>query len=97
VQGRSARSIRAPAASASPSSFPPTPATKRRNGALLPALNGSLADNAKVVVTALGTGELSPDEAVTILSALATQARIVEVDEMEKRITALEKGTDGKS
>ena len=38
----------------------------------------------------------SPDEAATILSALATQARIVEVDEMEKRITALEKGTNGK-
>jgi hypothetical protein len=48
--------------------------------------------------TALGTGELSLDEARTILSALATLARIVEVDEMEKRITALEKGAaNGKS
>ena len=73
------------------------PAAKAKDDPVtLPALNGSLADNAKVVVTALGTGELSPDEAATILSALATQARIVEVDEMEKRITALEKGTNGK-
>ena len=73
------------------------PAAKAKDDPVqLPALNGSMADNAKVVVTALGTGELSPDEAATILSALATQARIVEVDEMEKRITALEKGTNGK-
>ena len=62
----------------------------------LPSLDGSLAGNAKVVVAALGAGELSPDEAATILGALATQVRIVEVDEMEKRITALEKGTNGK-
>jgi hypothetical protein len=69
------------------------PAAKAKDDSVtLPALNGSLADNAKVVVTALGAGELSPDEAATILSALATQARIVEVTEIEKRVAALEKG-----
>jgi len=37
------------------------------------------------------TAKLTPDEAGTILQALATQARIVEADEIEKRVAALEK------
>lgn len=69
------------------------PAAKPRDEFVqLPALEGSLADNAKAVVTALSAGDLSPDEASTILGAFATQARIVEVTEIEKRVAALEKG-----
>ena len=69
------------------------PAIKAKDDSVsLPSLNGSLADQGRVVVEALAEGKLSPEEVSTILQALATQARIVEVDEIEKRVTALEKG-----
>ena len=51
----------------------------------------SLADKGRIVIDALGVEKLSPEEAGTILQALATQAGIVEGDELEKRIAALEK------
>ena len=56
----------------------------------LPALTGSLADQGRVVIEALAQENLSPEEAATILHALATQTRIVEADEIEARLTALE-------
>ena len=43
------------------------------------------------MIDALADETLSPEEAGAIMQALATQARIVEVDEIEQRVTALEK------
>src|SRR5262245_50057017 len=60
----------------------------------LPPLTGSLADSGRVVLEALAEERLSPEEAANVLQALATQARIVEVEEIEKRVTALEKAAD---
>jgi hypothetical protein len=69
------------------------PAAKAKDDpVLLPALTGSLADQARVVIEALAQGKLSPEEVSTIMQALGTQARIVEVDDIEKRVSALEKG-----
>src|SRR5262245_13777235 len=59
----------------------------------LPSLGGSLADSGRVILDALADERLTPEEAGSILSALGTQARIVEVDEIEKRVAALEKAT----
>ena len=56
-------------------------------------LEGSLADQGRVVMTALSEGRLTPDEATAIMQAISTQARIVEMDELEKRIAALESKT----
>ncbi len=68
------------------------PAAKAKDDPVsLPPLTGSLADKGRIVIDALGDEKLSPEEAGTILQALATQARIVEGDELEKRIAALEK------
>ncbi|MCW5879700.1 MAG: hypothetical protein KIS91_02015 [Anaerolineae bacterium] len=53
-------------------------------------LKGTLAEQGRTVVEALGDGRLTPDEASTILQALVAHARIVEVDELEKRVRALE-------
>ena len=61
----------------------------------LPQLTGSLADQGAAVIDAIAQEQLTPDEAATILQAIATQARIVEIDEIEKRLTALEQ-TNGK-
>lgn len=56
----------------------------------LPTLTDSLADNSRAVIKALGEGELTPEEAATVLQALASQVRIIEADEIEKRLAALE-------
>jgi hypothetical protein len=66
------------------------PAKAKDDPVALPAMDGSLADSARIVVTALASGDLTPEEAGTILHALASQARVVEVDEIERRIEALE-------
>ncbi len=68
------------------------PAAKARDDPVsLPPLIGSLADKGRIVIGALADETLSPEEAGAIMQALATQARIVEVDEIEQRVAALEK------
>ena len=41
-------------------------------------------------MAAMGAGQVSHSEAAVMLQALAAQARIVEVDDLEKRVTVLE-------
>ena len=57
---------------------------------ILPEIGDSLADNSRIVVKALAAGELTPEQASTVLQALASQVRIIEASEIEKRIAALE-------
>ena len=38
----------------------------------------------------MGKGELSPSDASSMLTALAAQARILEIEELEKRVLKLE-------
>jgi hypothetical protein len=61
----------------------------------LPFLGGTLTEDGRAVLTAIGQGDLSPQEAVSLLSALTAQARILEVDELENRIAALESQKGG--
>lgn len=58
----------------------------------LPALvaAGSVTDQGRAVLAAVASGELSPERAGTLLSAIAAQARAVETDELARRIEALE-------
>ncbi len=51
---------------------------------------GSLAEKAQVVLTAAASGEVGPGQAAQMISALGTTARIIEAEELEQRITALE-------
>lgn len=53
-------------------------------------LCGSLSDQGQQVIAAMGSGKLSTDEAQNILSALALLARLYEVDDIERRLAALE-------
>jgi hypothetical protein len=57
----------------------------------LAGLYGTPTEQGNAVLAALGRGELAPDVATTIIQALAAQARIIEVDELERRVTELEK------
>lgn len=53
-------------------------------------LTGSLAEQAQQVTSALTRGELTPDEAVAVMQTLNSQARILEIDDLDKRLKALE-------
>jgi aspartate aminotransferase-like enzyme len=50
----------------------------------------TLADKAQTVLTAAASGEFSPSQAAKMIAALGTTARIREVEELEKRIAAIE-------
>jgi hypothetical protein len=62
-------------------------------------LSGDLAAQGRTVLKALSSGDITPSQANTIMQALAAQARIVETDELERRVSELERsrGEDGKT
>lgn len=53
-------------------------------------LEGSLAEQGRKVIESLSSGAITPDQANALMQVLQTQARIVEVDELEKRVQVLE-------
>ena len=53
-------------------------------------LTGSLTKQGQQIIAAMGKGEVSPSDASHVLQALAAQARIIEVDELEQRVRKLE-------
>ena len=67
------------------------PAAKARDDPVhIPGMTDAMADNSRVVVKAIADGSLTPEEGASVLQALASQARIIEADEIEKRLAALE-------
>ncbi len=54
----------------------------------LPA--GTLADQGRAVMVAAGDGDLAPGQAAQLLAGLGALAKLVEIDELTARITALE-------
>jgi hypothetical protein len=67
------------------------PAIKTRDAPVeIGPLFGSLAAQGRTVFAAVAEQRLSPDQAATLMQALAAQARILEVDELEKRVAQLE-------
>lgn len=60
-------------------------------------LDGDLIKKAEKVIRVMGTGQLTPGEAHTVMQTIATQAKIIEINEMEKRLTALEASHDHKN
>lgn len=57
--------------------------------------NGSLAERATAALDAAAAGDLAPDTAAQLVSAVGTLARVVEVDELEQRLTKLEQLQEG--
>lgn len=57
-------------------------------------LEGSLAQQGRQIIQAAGNGELTPSEASHFLQALAAQSKVTEMDELERRIAALEKQSE---
>ena len=57
-------------------------------------IEGTLTEKGEKIINAMGSGELSPSDASSMLSALAAQARIIEIEELEKRVSDLEARND---
>jgi len=70
------------------------PAMRSREEAIpLPGIviGGSLADQGRAVLSEMSAGTLTPSEASNVLSALSAQSKLIEMDELEQRIAALER------
>ena len=57
-------------------------------------LTGTLSQQGDAVLASMRKGRVTPDEAATVLQALAAQARITEFDDLEGRIRQLEEKVD---
>jgi hypothetical protein len=60
-------------------------------------LDGSLSDQGRTVLNAMSDGSITPDEAATLMQAIGVQARIIAVDELERRVSAIEEKQDSQS
>lgn len=68
------------------------PAVRPTEQALgFPLVGKSLADKGMAVMGAVSAGELSPSQGSQLITALGALARVVEIDELERRLTDLEK------
>ncbi|MET0117768.1 MAG: DUF5681 domain-containing protein [Sedimenticola sp.] len=52
--------------------------------------DAKLTEQGEKIIVAMASGKISPMEASTMMKTVSDQARVVEVEELEKRITALE-------
>ncbi|MGM0633305.1 MAG: DUF5681 domain-containing protein [Pseudomonadota bacterium] len=50
----------------------------------------SLSDQAQAIVNTIARGDCPPDIGTTMIQAVAACAKIIEIDELERRLTALE-------
>lgn len=53
-------------------------------------LDGTAAEQGRIVLHAVGDGRITPDQAASLMTSIAAQARVVEIDELERRLQALE-------
>ena len=64
---------------------------KTRDSAIqLADFQGSLSERGNVVLAAMAEGQITADETATVMQALSAQARVVQGDELERRVSALE-------
>ena len=52
----------------------------------------TLADTGHAIMQAVASGQMTTDQGAALISALAGLARVIEVDELSRRIDALERG-----
>jgi len=55
-------------------------------------VNGTLAEQGNEIIRATMSGQIPPDIGSQLINALANQAKIVEIDELTRRIEVLENG-----
>ncbi|MEA3299137.1 MAG: DUF5681 domain-containing protein [Pseudomonadota bacterium] len=66
---------------------------------LLPELEdaATLTDKARAVVSAIGRGDIPPDIGANLMQSLGGLAKLVEVDELTRRVEALEGKANGQA
>ncbi len=52
--------------------------------------DGTLTEQGRAVLAAVAAGQLAPSIGTSLVSAISALAKVTEIDELEKRITALE-------
>jgi len=62
----------------------------------VPLEGGTLTQQGQSVLRLLAEGKLGPGQAAALLGAIGQLARVVEIDELEQRVAALERGQTGK-
>ena len=68
--------------------LPPVKPVEQSHPLSLP--DGTLTDQGRAVLAAVAAGELAPGQGAALLGAIGTLARVSEVDELARRIEALE-------
>ncbi|MGZ8915517.1 MAG: DUF5681 domain-containing protein [Methylobacter sp.] len=66
------------------------PALKPQAMPITLPVNGSLAEQGSEIIKATMAGQIPPDIGSQLITALAAQSKIIEIDELSRRIEALE-------
>ena len=69
--------------------LPPIKAVELAQAVAIPN-EGSLTDQGRAVLAAVAAGELAPGQGAALLASIGTLARVVEVDELARRLDVLE-------
>jgi hypothetical protein len=54
--------------------------------------HGTLSEKAEAIIQAVADGAVAPSQGSQLITALGAMARIIEVEQLEQRISALERG-----
>lgn len=73
--------------------LPPLKAVEQASPLTLP--DGSLTEQGRAVLAAVGAGELAPGQGAQLITAIGSLARVAEIDEIATRLAALEEKHDG--
>lgn len=57
--------------------------------------DGSLTEQGRAVLAAVGAGELAPGQGAQLITAIGSLARVAEIDEIAARLAALEEKHHG--
>lgn len=69
--------------------LPPVKATEQAVELDLPA-DGTLTTTGRAVLSAVASGDLAPSQGAALLGAIGSLARVIEIDELDARLTKLE-------
>jgi hypothetical protein len=61
----------------------------------LQGVGDTITEQGAAILKAMAAGDITPGEATSLMQAISAQIRVVEADELEKRIKALEEATHG--
>ena len=68
------------------------PALKPQGTPVTVTMGETLTESGQRILKAIGAGEITPEQGGSLLSGLGVLARVIEVDELSRRIDALERG-----